>query len=307
MMKKKEEIISVSLDYSDPLVPLELKKKKEKRRRYQAYMTLDYFLGMVSYFDFFDSESFYASTQAKYYGQFWKKTIVPSEFLFLCFFQLDSSFSKLLNKYELNEETTGNLVVFANPPASLPFFRERFSFLFKGVDKFKFFSNSIIPSLFLKDFSFNTSITYSRELNLLFQKASENAIERFKTPLISREVLFITLIEERYMRSRLAAILEELMPSYENWYLLRYQLIKRLYKKEIALRNDINKNQKYFGYLFATQLTNSQFLNLVKNKYIDSRVGIFRKILITKILKQNCFKDLLEETNNSIQVSNSRF
>jgi len=307
MTIKEEELFSLSLNYTDNLVPFELKKKNEKRRRYQAYMALDYFLGMTSYFDFFDLESFYISTQAKYYGQFWKKETIPSEFLFFSFFQFDPTFSSLLQKYQLNEQETGNLVILANPPESLPFFLDSFSFLFEGANQFKFLSNSINKSFFSKDFSFDSSINYSRELNVLLHKASENAIERFKTPLISREILFLTLIEEKEIRSRLGSILEELMPSYENWYLLRYQLIKRLHKKESALRTVVNKNQKFFGYLFNTQLTHFQFSTLLKNKYLNSRVGIFRKMIITKVLKKNCFETLIEETNNSIQCTNTRF
>jgi hypothetical protein len=308
--QKKIDLFSLSLnapsDYTDPSKKTELKIKEEKRRRYQAYMMLDYFLCVVSYFDFFDFDSFFISTQAKYYGQFWKKKVIPSEFLFFSFFQFDPSFSELLQKYQINEEDTGNLVILANPLPIPNFFLQSFSFLFEGINKLKFYTNSLFPSFFSKDFSLDSSILYSRELNSLFEKASENALERFKTPLISSDILFLTLIEEKNKRSRLGKIIDELIPSDDNWYLLRYQLIKRLHQKETALRNEVDQNQKYFGYLFHTQLSNTQFSVLLKNKYLNSRVAIFRKMLIIDVLKKDYFEHIIEDTNKSIRVTNTR-
>ena len=44
-------------------------------------------------------------------------------------------------------------------------------------------------------FSLMTINPYSTQVNLLFEKAAENALLRFKTPVITSEILFLTLME----------------------------------------------------------------------------------------------------------------
>jgi hypothetical protein len=82
----------------------------EKRRRYQAYSTLNYLLSAVSYFDFFSKDAFQIVIKAKHFCQLSKKQNVLSEFLLLSFFTSEASVVKLLKKSKLNKKNVGKLV-----------------------------------------------------------------------------------------------------------------------------------------------------------------------------------------------------
>jgi hypothetical protein len=237
------------------------------------------------------------STDAKYYAQVCKKKKVTSEFLFYAFFSLDSTFSELLEIYKVSKKKTGQIITASSQIRRPSFFQRQ-------IYRVKAFIHDFRPSAFAEEFSFDSSITFSRQTQLLFEKAAENAMTRFKTPLVSSEILFITLMEEK--GTRMGKLIRELMPDKENWYLLRYQLIKRLHRKETSIRNDVPKNQKFFGYLLHTQITDAQFTAFMDNETLASRVIIFRNKLIKEIVKQDYFDALDKEIHHSIKISKQR-
>jgi hypothetical protein len=304
---KTENLISItenslsegSYDYSNPLQTIEEKIKHEKRRRNQAYIMLDYFLSATTYVDFFAFDAFRMTIDAKHYAQVCKKKKVTSEFLFYAFFSLDPTFSELLERYKVSKKRTGQIIT-----ASTSSQTHRPSFFQRQLYRLKAFIHDFRPSAFSEEFSVDSSITFSRQTQLLFERAAENAMTRFKTPLISSEILFITLMEEK--GTRMAKVIKELIPDKNDWLLLRYQLIKRLHRKETSIRNDVKKSQKYFGYLLHTQITDAQFTALMDNETLASRVTIFRNKLIKEIVKQDYFDALDKEVYNSIKISKQR-
>ena len=81
----------------------------EKRRRYQTYMALDYFLSAVTYFDFFSLDTFNIVKSAKYLAQICNKN-VTSELLLLPFFKYQSEVSIVLSEFGITETSIEDIV-----------------------------------------------------------------------------------------------------------------------------------------------------------------------------------------------------
>jgi hypothetical protein len=280
-----------SNNYTDPTRNKEEKLFLEKRRRNQSYITLDYMLSVISYFDFFSTDTFKIVLNSKYIAQICHKKIVTSEFLLLPFLNSNSPIVKLLENYKLTNKVVSIAISSFN------------NFSEKEVKKQNSFS---FKKLFFKENNSEklANIKYSHEINLLFEKAAENALTRFKTPVITTEILFITMMEEK--NTRVGKIIKKLLKTDSNWYILRYKLLKYLHSQELIFRNDIIKNQQYFGYLLKTQLSDLELEKMIADKSLNERVAIFRSKLIQNILKEDLIDILIKDINKSIKYTNKR-
>ena len=286
-----------SYDYSDLTKPLVEKIKLEKRRRHQIYTLLDYVLSVVTYFDFFSQDTFKIIKYSKYLAQSAKVNKLTSEFLLLPFFDANLELSNVLKEYTLDERHIGELISSVNKiePRSA---KEKKDYLiykfFNKLVKFSIFDTSLVT----------TNVQYSYDLNVLLEKAAENALKRFKTPVITPEILFITMMEQK--NNKVSKIIKKFFKSDTNWYLLRYTLIKRIHNQEIKIRTDVPKSQQYFAYLLKINLSEFEFNRLIERNLLDVGVYSFRTQLISQMLKLNIF-DLLEtDVYKSILVTNER-
>jgi ATP-dependent Clp protease ATP-binding subunit ClpA len=268
----------------------------EKRRRNQAYMALDYLLSAITYFDFFSSDAFKIVKNAKYLAQICNKN-VTSELLLLPFFSYPSDVSQILKDFGITQELIETSVYSFQEKKKETFFEKRknsVNRVFKDIKGF-----------FVREtLSLNQAIKYSHEVNKLFEKAAENALLRFKTPVISPEILFITLIEER--NTKASKIIRRFLKNDVDWYLLRYKLIKRIHNQESNIRSEVVKNQHYFAYLMKIQLTDFEFNKLIETETLAQGVSLFRNTLISKILKVNIFDEISDEIYISMKITNKR-
>jgi hypothetical protein len=263
----------------------------EQRRRNQIYMKLDYLLSLVSYFDFFSTNAFQIIKLAKESGQLSSSSIsssfITDEFLLLAFFSSNSQIVELLKEYDITQEkfleaSSSSIAISSLSEKSL-FFKIKQVFGEKN-EKIKF--------------------EYSPEVNLLFEKAAENALIRFKTPIISSEILFLTILENS--ETKTIKIFKNLIANDINLYLLRYKLIKRIHNEESSIRENIVKNQHFFAYLLKTQLNEIEFERLIKNELISTGVNLFRNTLVSKVLKIKLNELLEHEIYKSMKLTNQR-
>ena len=261
----------------------------EKRRRNQAYQALDYILARVTYFDFFSSNAFTLAVHSKYFTQLFAKKTVTSEYLLLPFFYCESNVSTFLEKYSLPDSFFQ--ILNAKTMIAKPTWRNPLSF-FSSPEKQR------------TAIQFNPNIEYSLEVNQLFEKAAENAMSRFKTPVITSEILFITLMEER--KTKASKMIRELVGNDTEWQMLRYRLIKRLHNQESSIRSEVSKNQHYFTYLLKTELKEAEFEKMIETETLAKGTSIFRNQLISEIVKVNIFDLLCQEVRLSIKISNKR-
>ena len=268
----------------------------EKRKRHQTYMALDYFLSALTYFDFFSLDTFNIVKNAKQLAQICNKT-VTSEFLILPFFTCCSEVSNVLTEFGINETSIENIVISLQEKKNESFLEKQKNAAFQLVRNFKEF-------FIIEKINLDQKIKYSHEVNQIFEKAAENALQRFKTPVITPEILFITMIEEK--NSKVAKILKKFIKTDTEWYLLRYKLIKHIHNQESNIRGEVLKNQHFFAYLMKTELSESEFNKLVENENLSKGVSFFRNRIVSNILETNIFDELVNEILTSIKVNNKR-
>ena len=268
----------------------------EKRRRHQTYMALDYFLSAVTYFDFFSSDAFKVVKNAKYLAQICEKS-VTSELLLLPFFSYPSHVSAILKDFEITEGMIEKVVASVQKTKKQNFFQKQKNSIKQTLRNVKGF--------FVREtLALDQNVKYSHEVNKIFEKAAENALSRFKTPVISPEILFITMIEDK--NSKASRIIKKFLKTDVEWYLLRYKLIKRIHNQESNIRSEVIKNQHYFAYLMKIQLTDFEFNKLIENEALAKGVSLFRNTLISKILKIDIFEEISEEIYTSMKITNKR-
>jgi hypothetical protein len=266
------------------------KINEEKRRRNYIYKTLNYLLSSRTYFDFFSIDSFELIKQSKRIASFYNEKTVSLESLFLAFFYSSFQLTNLCEEYNLTKEnittTIENLLQKEKNTN-----QKKFS-LFKDMNKF--FENETI----LED------INFSKEVNNFFEKSSENTVERFKTPIITTEILFLTLLENN--DNYFGKIIENLLDDNLNWELFKYKIIKRIHREESVLRDQVSKNQYYFAYLLKSQLTDNEFNQLINRELLSNGVELFRNTLIVQLLETNLFKLLEFDIYKSMKITNKR-
>lgn len=286
-------------DHFDSTKTREEKIKIEKRKRHQAYSALDYSLSLTTYFDFFSFDAFQIAKDAKHFTQLAEKKIVTSDLLLLPFFYTDSKLSEIFENYGLTKEIIQDTIssyYVKSSETSSPQKIESLKNFWKDLISYSPIQiNEIVP---------NPKIKYSLEINRIFEKAACNALTRFKTPVISTEILFITLMEEE--NSRAARIIKKFFTNETDWFLLRYNLIKRLHNQESIIRNQIVPNQHYFAYLLKTRFSDLEFENLIKNEYLKDAVSAFRNELLSEVMKINIYDLLEEEVYASIKNNKSK-
>lgn len=292
----EKPIIQDLLDSSEEPKTVAEKIVLEKRRRHQAYMALDYSLSAITYFDFFSSDAFKIARHAKYYAQICNKS-VTSELLLLPFFSYPSHVSNVLADFKISQADIEKLVASVQVKKQETFFTKQKNKLKRTLKKIKGF--------FVKEtLALKRKIKYSHEVNRIFEKAAENALTRFKTPVITSEILFITIIEDK--NTKASKIIRKFLKNETEWYLLRYKLIKRIHYQESNLRSEVIKNQHYFAYLMKTQLTDFEFNKLIENEALAKGVSLFRNTLIANILQIDIFEEISREIATSMKITNKR-
>lgn len=268
--------------------------KIEKRKRYQIYSLFDHLISNLSYFDYFSSDSFKILIYSKYLTEIAEKDVIDTEMLLIPFFASEINISSLLKRTNLNEKELG-LFISSLQKINKKTLNDKKDFYFKKIFNF-FFGDQII--VLKKD------IKYSHEATLFFEKVSENAIYRFKTPIISPEILFITLMEEKQTKG--AKIIKKFFKSETEWYLLRYKLIKQLHFHELNVRNAVTKNEQYFAYLLKSSLSEHEFNRLIEVNSLGFAVSLFRNKIVSDLLEFNLLDTLYKDINHSIKLTNKR-
>lgn len=301
-------------------ISFEIKQEEiaaEKRRRYQAYKSLEYQLSNFTFFDFFSADAFDIIKNSKFLSQIYKQKQVTSELLFLPFFDSKFEISTILEEFGFNENFIQNfcfnLEEISEQKSQV---KNKLTFLLqqnsKNINKTNFQFVNVLAEV-QKKFGFTNQveessqkeIQFSYEANQLFEKSADNAMVRFKTPIISPEILFISLMEEKnFLIGKL--IKKELLDE-TNWYLLRYKLLKKLYNQEVIIKSEIKKSHQFFAYLLKTQISEANFQKLIEKKALEKAVSLFRNYVIKDVLKSNFLENFDVETHASIMTGATRY
>ena len=246
------------------------KINREIRKRHYTYTLLDYILSNSTYFDFFSLDTFQVLIHTKYVGSICLSTekVIGSEFFLFSFLTLDLPIKKFLEDHNISSKEMGLLISSVNQLNSKAL-----------IDKKDFYFRKIF-----KDFQLSKikPLKYAHEVNLLLEKTAENALLRFKTPVITPEIFLITLMEEKNNKS--GKLLKKLLKTESNWYLLRYKLIKRIHLQESEIKSKVRKNEHYFTYLLKICLSELEFNTLIDQNSLATASSFFRNQVVYEIL-----------------------
>lgn len=280
----------------DPKKTKAEKKKNERRKRNQVYTALEYLLAQTSYYDFFSIDAFQIAKYSKYLAQIVEETIVGSDFLLLAFFSINSPVCDILKKYKLTQKNIGEILeknYKKIPPTPL---KKKFNFVTKFFEIIRTFFPINRKSTFL-----SLKTIYSLETEQIFEKTAENALTRFKSPVITTEMLLITLMEERDTKA--GKIIKSFLENETEWYLLRYALLKRIYKQEAYIRAEIPRNLQYFAYLLKIKSSDIDFERLITKNQLLRGVSLFRNEVIRQVLSINIHDVLRKDVYKSIRAN----
>ena len=265
---------------------------REIRKRHYTYTLLDYILSNSTYFDFFSLDTFQVLMHTKYVGSIClpNEKVIGSEFFLFSFLTLDLPIKKFLEEHDISSKELGTLISSINQLSSRSL-----------VDKRNFYFRKIF-----KDFQISNikPLKYAHEVNLLFEKTAENALLRFKTPVITPEIFLITLMEEKTNKS--GKLLKKLLKTESNWYLLRYKLIKRIHLQESEIKSKVKKNEHYFTYLLKICLSELEFNTLIDQNSLATGSSFFRNQVVYEILGLDFLKILYQEIHQSLINTDSR-
>jgi hypothetical protein len=132
-----------------------------------------------------------------------------------------------------------------------------------------------------------------------------NASDRFKTPVITPEIFFITLMEAKNCKA--SKIIKKILSKESDWYMLRYKLIKNIHFEESHMRSDIIRNQRYFGYLLKSRLSKLEFLRLLELDLLGLAVSYFRTKLFRKALEINILAELQKDILISAKIHKRKY
>lgn len=172
---------------------------------------------------------------------------------------------------------------------------------FSFIDKGKRIGSKIITSTIGRVFSFKPNLQikllFNREATYFFDKCVENAVTRFRSPVLTSESLLVTLLEEK--KTKGGALLNRVFRTKTDFHLFRYQLLKTMHYQELEFQKQVVLEQRYYGYLLKTQLSEKVILSQLEKGSLGEITSHFRNNLVKLALEENLSDVLLKE----IQVS----
>lgn len=266
----------------------------EKRKREQIYTYLDILLSNYTIFDFFTKESFELLTISKKLAALYEQKYVTEDIFLLSFFYLDSPIKEELKSSGMTYEKILTEIQNVRPSSMKKPIREMYiQKIFKKI--FNFFKKKV---------EIDSSFNYTSSLCNIFTECLEKAIEIYKTPVITPEILFITLMDSNTWIS--FKILKKVLPIESDWAILRYKLIKSIYKEESIIKNKLEENEFFFAYLLKIYLAKTHFLNLADRELVTTGILYFRQILLLNLLSFDFYAYLEREVNLSIKLTSTR-
>jgi ATP-dependent Clp protease ATP-binding subunit ClpA len=270
----------------------------EKRKRHQIYTTLNYLRSHKNKFDFFSSDAITILKLSKEITKKFKQDKLSPEILLLSFFNCESELTDILRKYKITFQTIKRYIIHGHNLQD-----EINNELISRKNPGKFSIPKVITFFktnFKKKILITSNIGYNYETKNILDKAIENAY-RFKTPVITPEIIFLTILEEK--ENSAGQLLKLLLENDLNWNLLRYEILKKLHNQETQVQGKIFKNTRYYAYLLKIEMVDEQFEKLIEKNDFPYIVSAYRDLVISKVLDCELFETLEKEIKYSIKIN----
>lgn len=310
----------------------------EKYRRNQAYSTLNYLLSNVTYGDFFTHDVMVQIEHAQSIAAKRKSEVVTGEHLLLGLLKSDCELKTILEEVGITQETIEKTILKLNPPTPSPeislkenqtWIDSKVEFLkTKGKETINVSKNYLqvtVPDIFshywqkvdswmekVLDPNFeikpqktflDTWIDPSKNVCRMFEMAAQYAL-KYKTPVISSEILFLILMENKTLKTGL--VIKKILRTRSNFLSLRYKLLKRVWRNKSCILQQVKKNQHFFAYLLQVDLSGIAFDELVERNQLADAVKLYRNELILSALQIDIWPLLIQESYLALQASSNR-
>ena len=275
----------------------------EKRKRHQIYTTLNYLRPHKSKFDFFSSDTMTILKLGRELTKKFQQEKLTPEILLLTFFNSESDLTDILRKYNISFAKIKRYIIYGHQLTD-DILQEQFKQRQTKFGKLSFLKAvNTIQTTFKKKISITSSSSYNYDVKIILDRAIENAY-RFKTPVITPEILFLTILEEKETAG--GKLLKLLLDNDLNWNLLRYEILKKLHHQETQVQGNIFKNTRYYAYLLKIEMSDEQFEKLIEKDNFSYIVSAYRDLVISKVLDCDLFETLENEIKYSIQLNTKR-
>jgi hypothetical protein len=244
----------------------------EKRKRYQTYTLLNYVLSPNSLFDYLSKDAFEAIMSTKIVADgCYNKEITPEQlFLYLITTKNVLKYEEVKNNFSIKNLRN----VFLNLES--PYTK---TYLTKNIKRFEF----------------------SKDFIQLLENSSKNAENRFKSPVITINILFISLLE--YLEIKYGKVFTKLLGNYLDMASLKSKVIKDIYMEEANISKQLKKEYLFFAYLLRINISELQFKRLIENSILVSVVPFFRNKLILRNLSENIMDLIEREISKSLKYA----
>lgn len=311
-------------------------KNKEKRKRHLANFFFQRIFSQSTYFDFFTKETIISLLIAKKIAQILKEPEINQEILLLSLClsdhtilvsfltKLNISKEELIKNY-LSQKKYENFSMQLRKKLeqkimtiSSNFFNNNLTFLtmfFSSQKSGSFLQKKLLKKIspkskiFLENFVFKKplkNIRFSYSLFLFFEQLMKISQEKYKTPIISTELIFLELLNSKAVK-----ILPKFLNSNFLFYELKYSVTKSLYKEETYLKEEIPKNRYYFSYLFKLGTEEGILKKMIEKEELLtngdflSKLFSLRKFLTKKIIRINILKYIQIEIFKSVFINSN--
>lgn len=281
----------------------QMKLSLEYRRRYQANNMLELILHLTSPYDFFTFDAFQILVSGKYIAENMDKGFVSTEFLLPGFFLLDLPAVTPLKHFAINYTLILDKIATLHQKKDNTHFlikflrKKKHSIIYKINNFLK--KNDFLKELFVDPIVYDEDISqFANEMEEYLVQCTINACDRFKTPVVSPEILLITLIEEKETNG--GKIINEFFKNETHRQLLRYELIKMLHRQESMLKNRLPSHNILYAYLMKAHLSEKEYNKLIDSNLLDSAISVFRNTLISELVTLDYLDLLSLRVNKSI-------
>ena len=134
------------------------------------------------------------------------------------------------------------------------------------------------------------NISFSKSFKIFIENTINYSLPYYKTPIISFDNFLITFLNNNYK-----------LFEHTNIYLIRYKLLKALYKEENILFTYLKTNNHFFFYLL--KLTSLTLIKTLPLKDLNTIITLYRNNLIILLLKLNYIKKLKNEYFYCLKIS----
>jgi hypothetical protein len=260
------------------------KRFREVRRRLHFYTNLELLASRISIFDVMNPDTFKILLHAKRIAKYYGFEEVTEEILIIAFLSGKKPIHKLFKKAKLNKEAIYQEFLIKHQLPERNIFQKIGDFILEKI---------FLEKKPLLDKKFNFSV----ECLDLFFKASENTFERFKTFVITPEILLITLLESKN------PLLMKGLEDKKKWYILRYILLRRINTEEMLIQTKIKTNQFLYIYLLKSRIPQRTYQFYLGGKRRKILYLAFRALLFSRVLKWDRLKFLESQTRRAIRIN----